>query len=751
MESEIVISIRKIFFFAVALTIVFLTNSNLADASTAPNQVSVKLINYLGNKNEVSLNIHGTYSINGSNVHLIEGNSYKVKVENSTTISLYANGTKVKVYTNSFTINPVKYGVENYVSINNRDYLGDFTFTIENGSYVRPINRLPMEDYLKGVVPGEMPASWHVEALQAQAVAARTYALAKINSTIVDTVTNQVYSGYIWKDHNYYKNSTLAVNHTKGEVLTYGGKLISAVYSSSNGGITESNANLWGGTALGYLPAKNDPYDPQNPWKLQITETQIDDSSLNMAWPASWWRTVVEKDPLVTNYVKNWLKANGYANKDLKIAKITGLTLGEEKTSGGRRMYGGYRIEFFVKDGVDGPFRMKDGKLERFVAAAPKASFGTIRSMFGGSYIKSHLVDRITYQNGIYTYEGRGFGHGIGMSQYGAKKMADLQKSHKEILGFYYPSAVEDNYIDSMIQEIGGKNRYETSVNISKYGWNDANTVVIGRGDNPIDALTGSVLAKKHNAPLLLVNTDSLPDSVTQLLNQYKPGKILILGGEKAVSNKVETSLRAYTTNIERITGQRRYETAIKVASEVGAASQVFITSDSSESPDALSIAPYASAKQIPILYTQSGVLTPAVKDFLVNAGTKKVTIIGGTGAVSEGVEASIAALVGQSNVDRVSGKNRYVTSINIMKTYNIDPRNVFFAQGEEFIDALPGSVLAANFNGPIILVQKNSVPQQVIDYLAEDITFIPQIHYLGGEGAISRDVRNVIENTILH
>ena len=78
------------------------------------------------------------------------------------------------------------------------NYLGNIQFTIESQKYVRPINTLPLEDYLKGVVPGEMPAGWSVEALKAQAIAARTYVKTKAASVIDDTISYQAYDGYIW-------------------------------------------------------------------------------------------------------------------------------------------------------------------------------------------------------------------------------------------------------------------------------------------------------------------------------------------------------------------------------------------------------------------------------------------------------------------------------------------------------------------------------------------------------------------------
>lgn len=105
------------------------------------------------------------------------------------------------------------------------------------GGYLRPVNSIGMEDYLKGVVPAEMPALWHTEALKARTVTARTYAMGYLNKIIDDTQNYQVYGGYTW-----HTRTTDAVNATEGKVVTYGGKPIGsgALFSSSNGGKTEA-------------------------------------------------------------------------------------------------------------------------------------------------------------------------------------------------------------------------------------------------------------------------------------------------------------------------------------------------------------------------------------------------------------------------------------------------------------------------------------------------------------------------------
>ncbi|WP_191557348.1 SpoIID/LytB domain-containing protein [Metabacillus idriensis] len=742
---------NKAFMSIVALTLFFLfAEENAFAANSNPSEVSVNLKHYVGNAKEVTVQVEGEYYLAGENdFKLKNGHTYKVKNESGRLV-LYNGSVKNKSLNSSAVFLPVKYGTENYMKINGRSYLGTMKFKVENSQYVRPENELPLEDYLKGVVPGEMYPSWPVEALKAQSVSARTYALKRINQTIDDTVSFQKYEGYIWNKSSY-ANTNEAVNRTKGQVLKMNGNLIEALYSSSNGGKTENNANVWtSGTPLSYFPAKTDPYDPRTPWKISVNENQLDPALLDLTKPADWWSTVKEKDVKYSNNIKTWLKTDkNFTGKDIKIVKVSKLAVSNEKTSGDRRKTGSYRIEFYVKN-ANGTYQMKDGKIETVVKEGTNVNITALRSMFGTVEFKSHLIDSLTVENGVYTFKGRGFGHGVGMSQYGAKAMSDQKQNYMVITNFYYPGTNYDNYIGQAVEEIEGADRYETSAAIAEFGWASANTVFIGRGDNPVDALTGSVLAKKYNAPLLLSNPTQLSDSVKQTLANLNPANIYILGGKSAISDSVEAELKGIAANVHRISGSERYDTAAAVAKQVGHSGSIFITSDSSDSPDALSIASYAAAEQMPILYTKADTVPKAVANYISGNGVRKVTIVGGETAVSAKVQSQLEALVGAGNVDRVYGKDRYETSVNIVKKYNLDNRKVFFARGTEFIDALPGSVLAANDRAPIILVEKDAVPLHVSSYIYDHMTFIPHIHYLGGKGAISEQTRSSLQNWFL-
>ena len=157
------------------------------------------------------------------------------------------------------------------------NYLGNMEFRIDSGK-LRAVNHIDLERYLYGVVPYEMSNSWPLDALKAQAITARGYAAIRVrqrqNSSsayydVVDTVSHQVYKGY----NPNFTNAIKAVNETKGEVLTYDGKMIDTYYAASNGGFTDLVGNVWGGgetknKEFPYLVFKEDPYDLENPASL---------------------------------------------------------------------------------------------------------------------------------------------------------------------------------------------------------------------------------------------------------------------------------------------------------------------------------------------------------------------------------------------------------------------------------------------------------------------------------------------------
>lgn len=143
-------------------------------------------------------------------------------------------------------------------------YTGSLAVTVLDGR-LRAVMEIPLEEYLKGVVPYEMADDFPLEALKAQAIAARTYALANLKQDadydVVDGTNDQVYRGL----DATKTNAIRAVSDTAGLVCTYQGKLAQCFYTASNGGLTESALNAWGRERIDYLQIQEDKYDLENP------------------------------------------------------------------------------------------------------------------------------------------------------------------------------------------------------------------------------------------------------------------------------------------------------------------------------------------------------------------------------------------------------------------------------------------------------------------------------------------------------
>ncbi len=403
-------------------------------AETEPT-VSVKLKNYLGNQSNIKIKPSHSYMIADSKVTLQANTEYEVKVA----------GSKVKLLHNqevlgefdSFTAKPSTY--EAFLSINNRNYLGNVQFTNESSKYVRPINTIPMEDYLKGVVPKEVYTSWHADALKSQAVAARTYALSYASKIIDDTTSFQVYGGYEW-----YNSTNSAVDETFGKVLKYNGALINSVFSSSNGGIIESDYNAWGKASHPYFQVKNDPYDPQTKWSLTVQKQQIDLYIKDLKNPDAWWSQTKEADEKIAGKIKAQMQtATQFKGKDIKIVGISKISL-YQPTSGQRMSKGDISVTYVMKGEVD-----QDKKLAVKTWSRTGDKADNIRFMLDGIRFKSLMVTNQKADTQTITIEGKGNGHGVGLSQFGANAMAAQGKSYTDILNFYYPGvSLVSHYAD---------------------------------------------------------------------------------------------------------------------------------------------------------------------------------------------------------------------------------------------------------------------------------------------------------------
>jgi SpoIID/LytB domain protein len=420
----------------------FVFTDTHAGANSNPQLISVKLKNYVGNRTELIVEVVGTYKIVGTN-EVLSG-KYTLKNENGL-IQVYKNGQKIKSNLSLLKIEPKLYSTNNYVKIASKSYLGDFSFQIEQG-YIRPINTLPLEDYLKGVVPKEVSPSWHLEALKAQTIAARTYAARYVGKVLEDTQMSQVYGGFTW-----YDRTNMAVDGTKGEVLTYNNKLVEAFFSSSNGGKIISNTNAWGTTRLPYLVLKNDPYDLKSAqygnkntsWSFSLYKKQLDPEAINLSNPDTWWNNINEKNTSFANNLVEWMYNKGLFNRryDVKISSIDSLQI-DTYFSENQLINATISFSYYLKDthASSNPYLMENGKLKRFSTSTVIRAYD-FRSIVGSTNMKSVNVTNINNTHpDMFIVNGGGWGHGIGMSQYGALVMANEGFNYKDILFFYYPN-----------------------------------------------------------------------------------------------------------------------------------------------------------------------------------------------------------------------------------------------------------------------------------------------------------------------
>lgn len=384
--------------------------------------VSVKLVNYVGNTEELQFYVVGSYFSPELLLPLKEHTPYRVKSKNGK-MEMEGDGETWEVH-GSFTLIPDQLDTNHVIRVNRRPYLGAMTFQLEDKGWIRPVNQLPLEDYLKGVVPFEVFPTWELEALKAQTLAARTYAVSHMKKDMDDSIQYQVYGGYDW-----HPRTSQAVEETRAQVVTYKNSLIETFYSASNGGMTESNNHVWGGDSLPFYPIKSDPYDPKQPWELSMHRIQIDVD--RMDWDApNFWDEAVERDESVSNSIKKWLTRKGYGS-DIKILSIPEFSVSPKTNASHRSVEGSFTVEFM--------YRLIDGTILFDQVAMKDVPLTYIRPALGGTRFKSYYIDSLTLRDGQYSLKGRGFGHGVGMSQWGAQIMGQKGKNYKEILQFYFP------------------------------------------------------------------------------------------------------------------------------------------------------------------------------------------------------------------------------------------------------------------------------------------------------------------------
>ncbi len=288
---------------------------------------------------------------------------------------------------------------------------------------------------------------------------------------------------------------------------------------------------------------------------------------------------------------------------------------------------------------------------------------------------------------------------------------------------------------DMKINRIAGQDRFETCTKISNSGWTKSDYAVLVNSEMYADAVVSSPLADKFKAPILLVEKDNIPDTVIDELNRLNTKKVFILGGKSLISKNVEKQLKNMGISIEeRIAGQDRYETAVKVASHIVSSNNSVYVVDGEDWRDALAISPVATMSHCPIIFTNKNGVPDVVKKNIDNT-IHTYNVIGEKDNYNflDNIEHNL----GGTQV-KTLGYNKVDTNIKI---YNSNDKmkfsKVYLASSKAFADGLCISPLAGSNENPLFFVDEDNM-NQLKDFLAENRKNIGEIDVIGGQGVIS-------------
>lgn len=539
------------------------------------------------------------------------------------------------------TTNPVKVESTNgrvRWSDAGKNYRGNFYIHALAPGFLYLTNELDLEDYVKGI--GEMPSSWHMEALKAQAVAARVYAYLSWYYprypgvfNIYSTVADQVYVG-LEKETGYMGRRWVEACDKTNRQLIFdsAGNAIKAYYHSTCGGHTENSEDVWR-SPLSYARAVPCGYCAASPHKnwgpLTFTIENL--------------RSLLGEPNLASLYVKT------RGERRVKTVALK-RTDGSEVTTSGAAI------------------RTRLGLKSTWFYIGPPRIFGFTRyetalALSSQNFTNAANVVIATGENFPDALAGAPLAHALSapillvprgvlpdnvkneIYRLGAIKAVVL--GGESAISSTTASALES--LGLQVERIGGADRYETSYliyqKLKALSGSVPTKIAVATGENFPDALAFSGVGARMSIPIILVNKNAIPAPVQPAISEV-PNKI-ILGGEAAVSTMVASLLQ----NPPRLAGSDRYSTARAIAEFAIAAGNGFTLSSifictGENFPDALSAGVVSAMKGSPLLLTAKNHFSPPAKEFIqVNrTNIEKVTIIGGEQAISREAENQIAA-----------------------------------------------------------------------------------------------------------
>lgn len=330
-------------------------------------------------------------------------------------------------------------------------YYGGFEYPRTTGGDLSVVNVVGVEEYVKGVLPHEMGGDWPLAALEAQAVCARTYVqrsskhLSAYGFDVCAATDCQVYSGLVGATGR----TDEAVENTAGECVYYNGALAETVYHASDGGATEDAANVWG-SDVPYLKGKADPYEgmisiPSYSYSVTYTAAELTWVLQNSGYSIGTVQDVyVSERTALGNVYKVTFVDN--AGKSLTV-KGDAARMAFYSTTYGKNVRS-LRFEINGGSGGGGGYYVNGSVLQSLEGASVLSGAGVAGKLSGGNayVITSSGTEALpaagsggkTGGSGSFTITGTGNGHNVGLSQYGARAMAEQGFDYMDILEFYY-------------------------------------------------------------------------------------------------------------------------------------------------------------------------------------------------------------------------------------------------------------------------------------------------------------------------
>jgi len=352
----------------------------------------------------------------------------------------------------------------NVVTINSTSYNGSVLFKRLSNSDMTVINIVNMYDYLASVIGQEMSPSWPAEALKAQTVAAKCYALVSLTrykdyGFTMDAPTNcQVYMG----TSKVTDSTRAAVNATKGVMALYNGQVAQTFFYSCDGGLTESSEYVWG-NAFPYLTGVKDTYEKADGgqyarWTVTLTKgdiaTKLKNKGVDLGDITSIQITartpvgrVKELTITGTNGSKAFTKTTCYSILGLKSSNYSIVGGGATTTNSatGETSYvavkGEGSTEMIPQSGLTAVTKNGTEQVSGSLSVATKNGIVTLTPTESASTTTGDTA----VSGDSFTFSGGSWGHGVGMSQWGAKAMADAGFTYKDILAFYFKGITFSN------------------------------------------------------------------------------------------------------------------------------------------------------------------------------------------------------------------------------------------------------------------------------------------------------------------